>query len=140
MRGNSITERWIGRCRRELLDQTLVWNQRHLMMVLREYEDFCNSHPSHRALDQAAPLRPLPDRVTDWDHSGSGDMTARAASSTNIAWWHRFSAPKSARPRVYLGPSYIFRPVLRFAPAMSFASAETFTVVPIPKLFAGVAP
>ncbi len=25
---------------RELLDRTLVWNQRHLMTVLREYEDF----------------------------------------------------------------------------------------------------
>ncbi len=35
-RMNSIMERWIGSCRRELLDQTLIWNQRHLMMVLRE--------------------------------------------------------------------------------------------------------
>ena len=29
-RMNSIMERWIGSCRRELLDRTLVWNQRHL--------------------------------------------------------------------------------------------------------------
>src|ERR1035438_3600220 len=67
-RMNSITERWIGSCRRELLDRTLIWNRRHLMMVLREYEDFYNSHRPHRALDQAAPLRPLPDGVTDLDH------------------------------------------------------------------------
>ena len=46
---NSITERWIGSCRRELLDRTLIWNLRHLMMVLREYEDFYNSHRPHRA-------------------------------------------------------------------------------------------
>jgi putative transposase len=39
-RMNSIMERWIGSCRRELLDRTLIWNQRHLMTVLREYEDF----------------------------------------------------------------------------------------------------
>ena len=65
---NSIMERWIGSCRRELLDRTLVWNQRHLMMVLREYEDFYNTHRPHRALSQAAPLRPLPDGVTDLDH------------------------------------------------------------------------
>jgi hypothetical protein len=39
-RMNSVMERWIGSCRRELLDRTLVWNQRHLMMALREYEDF----------------------------------------------------------------------------------------------------
>jgi hypothetical protein len=48
---NSIMERWIGSCRRELLDRTLIWNQRHLMMVLREYEDFYNSHRPYRALE-----------------------------------------------------------------------------------------
>jgi transposase InsO family protein len=67
-RMNSIMERWIGSCRRELLDRTLIWNQRHLMIVLREYEDFYNTHRPHRALNQAAPLRPLPDSVTDLDH------------------------------------------------------------------------
>ena len=67
-RMNSIMERWIGSCRRELLDRTLIWNQRHLMTVLREYEDFYNTHRPHRALNQAAPLRPLPDSVTDLDH------------------------------------------------------------------------
>src|ERR1039457_6244117 len=67
-RMNSVMERWIGSCRRELLDRTLIWNQRHLMLVLREYEDFYNSHRPHRALGQAAPLRPLPDRVADLDH------------------------------------------------------------------------
>jgi putative transposase len=67
-RMNSIMERWIGSCRRELLDRTLIWNQRHLMTILREYEDFCNTHRPHRTLNQAAPLRPLPDSVTDLDH------------------------------------------------------------------------
>ena len=47
-RMNSVMERWIGSCRRELLDQTLIWNKRHLMIVLREYEDFCNTHRPHR--------------------------------------------------------------------------------------------
>jgi hypothetical protein len=64
---NSVMERWIGGCRRELLDRTLVWSQQHLMIVLREYEDFCNKHRPHRALKQAAPLRPLPDGVTSLD-------------------------------------------------------------------------
>ena len=66
-RMNSVMERWIGSCRHELLDPTLVWNQRHLMTVLREYEDFCNTHLPHRTLKQAAPLRRLPDNVTDLD-------------------------------------------------------------------------
>jgi putative transposase len=54
--------------RRELQDRTLIWNLRHLMMVLRENEDFYNSHRPHRALNQAAPLRPLPDPIIDFDH------------------------------------------------------------------------
>src|SRR6201993_4185010 len=66
-RMNAIAERWIGSCRRELLDRTLIWNQRHLMTVLREYEDFYNTHRPHRALNQAAPLRPLPDGLSDLD-------------------------------------------------------------------------
>ncbi|MBE8516226.1 transposase [Amycolatopsis sp. H6(2020)] len=64
-RMNSIMEHWISSCRRELLDRTLVWNQRHLMTVLREYENFYNSHRPHRTLRQAAPLRPLPDDAAD---------------------------------------------------------------------------
>ena len=67
-RMNSIMERWIGSCRRELLDRTLIWNQGHLMTVLREYEDFYNTHRPHRTLNQAAPLRPLPDGVASLDH------------------------------------------------------------------------
>ena len=51
-----------------MLDRTLIWNQRHLMTVLREYEDSCNTHRPHRTLNQAAPLRPLPDSVADLDH------------------------------------------------------------------------
>jgi putative transposase len=37
------------------------------MTVLREYEDFYNTHRPHRALKQAAPLRPLPENVTNLD-------------------------------------------------------------------------
>ena len=67
-RMDSIIERWVGSCRRELLDRTLIWNQRHLMAVLREYENFYNTHRPHRTLGQAAPLRPLPGGLTELDH------------------------------------------------------------------------
>ncbi|WP_042387771.1 integrase core domain-containing protein [Streptacidiphilus melanogenes] len=63
-RMNSIMERWIQTCRRELLDRTLIWDQRHLRHVLREFETFYNQHRPHRSLGQAAPLRPRPEPVT----------------------------------------------------------------------------
>jgi putative transposase len=62
-RMNAITERWIGGCRRELLDRTLIWNQAHLRRILRQYETHHNQHRPHRALLGAAPLKPLPDPV-----------------------------------------------------------------------------
>jgi hypothetical protein len=45
----------------------LIWNQRHLLRVLREYEEHHNTHRPHRALGQAAPLKPLPAAVADLD-------------------------------------------------------------------------
>ncbi len=62
-RMNAIAERWIGGCRRELLDRTLIWNQAHLQRILREYETHHNRHRPHRSLDSAAPLKPLPEPV-----------------------------------------------------------------------------
>ncbi|MEV4009821.1 integrase core domain-containing protein [Nonomuraea angiospora] len=63
-RMNSIMERWIQTCRCELLERTLIRNQKHLLQALREFETFSNEHRPHRALQQAAPLRALPDRST----------------------------------------------------------------------------
>jgi integrase-like protein/UTRA domain-containing protein len=60
---NAIIERWIGGCRRELLDRTLVWNQAHLRQILRQYETHHNQHRPHRSLYGAAPLKPLPELV-----------------------------------------------------------------------------
>ena len=62
-RMNAIAERWIGGCRRELLDRTLIWNQSHLRRILRQYETHHNQHRPHRSLDAAAPLKPLPEPV-----------------------------------------------------------------------------
>ena len=41
-RANAITERWVGSCRREILDRLLVLNARHLRHVLAEYETHVN--------------------------------------------------------------------------------------------------
>src|ERR1039457_2697542 len=62
-RMNAITERWIGGCRRDLLDRTLVWNQTHLRQILHQYETHHNQHRPHRSLHGAAPLKPLPEPV-----------------------------------------------------------------------------
>ena len=74
-RMNAIAERWIGGCRRELLDRTLIWNQGHLRRILRQYETHHNQHRPHRSLHSAAPLKPLPNRSS----SGSTAYEGRLA-------------------------------------------------------------
>ncbi len=64
-RMNAIMERWVRTCRRELLDRTLIWNQRHLLHALREYEQHYNRHRPHQGLANARPLCPLPQPITD---------------------------------------------------------------------------
>jgi putative transposase len=63
-RMNAIMERWIRTCRNELLDRTLIYNQRHLLHALHEYEAFYNHHRPHRTLNAAAPQQPLPLPIT----------------------------------------------------------------------------
>jgi putative transposase len=63
-RMNSTVERWIQTCRHELLNRTLIWNQRHLLHALREYERFYNSHRPHQGIANARPLQPLPQPIT----------------------------------------------------------------------------
>ena len=62
-RMNAIMERWVGSVRREVLDRMLIINAAHLRKVLSEYESHFNGHRPHRALNQASPLRALPDPV-----------------------------------------------------------------------------
>ncbi len=50
-----------GRMIRCAPDRCLVWNEH----ALREYEHFYNQHRAHQALNQAAPLRTVPDPITD---------------------------------------------------------------------------
>jgi putative transposase len=81
MRGNAIAERWIGGCRRELLDRTLIWNLAHLRRILRQYETHHNQHRPHRSLNAAAPLKPLPQPVDLEQHSVRRD--ARVSGMIN---------------------------------------------------------
>jgi putative transposase len=64
-RMNAIMERWVLTCRRELLDRTLIWNQRHLLNALREFETFYNHHRPHQGIANARPCTPLPPPITD---------------------------------------------------------------------------
>jgi putative transposase len=52
---NGVAERWIGSCRREVLDHVIPLNERHLRRVLREYVSYHNEDRVHDALYKDAP-------------------------------------------------------------------------------------
>jgi putative transposase len=97
-RMNSVMERWVQTCRRELLDRTLTWNQRHLLHALREFEQFYNGHRHTRASRTPARCTRCPRRSqtrTSWPVSTSEDAIASAAYSTST------NTPRDLRGRGY---------------------------------------
>jgi len=54
---NGIAERWIGSCRREILDQIIALNEEHLRRVLREYVNYRKQDRLHDFLAKDAPKR-----------------------------------------------------------------------------------
>ena len=46
---NAFAERWIGSIRRELLDRTVIWNQRQPGRLVVGYIDHYNTRRPHRS-------------------------------------------------------------------------------------------
>ncbi|WP_243420760.1 integrase core domain-containing protein [Micromonospora globispora] len=76
-RMDALMERWVQTCRRELLDRTLIWNQRHLLHALHEYEQFYNSHRPHQGIANARPLHALPTPIPEPDATTRLDIRRR---------------------------------------------------------------
>lgn len=66
---NGVVERWIGSCRRELLDHVIVFNERHAMKLLRNYIAYYNADRCHYGLEkdtpQSRPVQNRPDMKAD---------------------------------------------------------------------------
>jgi hypothetical protein len=70
---NSIMERWIQTCRRELLDRTLIWNECHLLHALRVRDLLqpASASPCPRTSSPGPPLART-DHRTRPDHADGG--------------------------------------------------------------------
>jgi transposase InsO family protein len=47
---NGVAERWVGNCRRDLLDHVIVLNERHLKRLMSEYVRYYHDDRTHLAL------------------------------------------------------------------------------------------
>jgi putative transposase len=52
---SGIAERWVGTCRRDLLDHVIVLNERHLKRLMEEYVRYYLEDRTHRALEKETP-------------------------------------------------------------------------------------
>jgi transposase InsO family protein len=65
---NGVAERWIGSCRRELLDHVIILNQRHLYNLLGEYIEYYHQDRTHYNLGKDPPIsRPVIKRESGYD-------------------------------------------------------------------------
>ena len=52
---NGVAERWVGSCRRELLDHVLAINQSHLKRLLSSYVRYYHQDRTHCGLQKQTP-------------------------------------------------------------------------------------
>jgi len=52
---NGVAERWVGSCRRELLDQVIPLNERHLKRLLSQYVSYYHDDRTHLGLGKRTP-------------------------------------------------------------------------------------
>ncbi len=52
---NGVTERWIGSCRRELLDHVIALNESHLRRLIRDYISYYHADRTHDSLEKDCP-------------------------------------------------------------------------------------
>ena len=52
---NSVAERWVGNCRRDLLNHVIVLNERHLKRLMNEYVRYYHDDRTHLALAKGTP-------------------------------------------------------------------------------------
>jgi transposase InsO family protein len=52
---NGVAERWVGNCRRDLLDHVIVLNERHLKRLMSEYISYYHEDRTHLALAKGTP-------------------------------------------------------------------------------------
>jgi putative transposase len=63
---NGIAERWIGSCRRELLDHIIAVDERHLKRLLADYVSYYHDDRTHLGLGKGTPNCRPRSRASGW--------------------------------------------------------------------------
>jgi hypothetical protein len=61
---NGAAERFVGSCRRDLLDHVIVLNERHLKRLMTEYVRYYHDDRTHLGLAKQTPANRVPVQAT----------------------------------------------------------------------------
>jgi putative transposase len=71
---NGVAERWVGSCRRELLDHVIAINESHLKRLLSSYVDYYHEDRTHCGLQKQTPAKRArctqPGKLIAWPRVG----------------------------------------------------------------------
>jgi putative transposase len=69
---NGIAERWVGSCRREMLDHVIPLNEQHLRRLVHEYLEYYHADRTHLGLEKKTPAN----RVIEFRSNEAGTPRA----------------------------------------------------------------
>jgi putative transposase len=72
-KANAVCERFLGSVRRECLDHMIVYRQRHLHRVMKEYVDYFNTARPYQGITGQIPI---PSASSDCDSAPSSKIVA----------------------------------------------------------------
>jgi hypothetical protein len=83
---NGTAERWVGSCRRELLDQVIALDERHLLRLIRDHVGYCHHDRIHDALKKDTPTEPQcsTDRQRPQESSRAPDWAVFIIDTTGV--------------------------------------------------------
>jgi len=63
---NGVAERWVGSCRRDLLDHVLIFNEAHRRPLMKDYISYYHADRTHNGLEKDTPAtRPVEPKPTE---------------------------------------------------------------------------
>ena len=87
---NGVAERWVGNCRRDLLDHVIVLNERHLKRLMNEYVRYYHDDRTHLALGEGNAMRVVKRRRIPMLVAGSSPCQGSAACIIATIWLPEF--------------------------------------------------
>jgi len=77
---NGVAERWVGSCRREMLDHIIPLNEQHPLRFCREYITYYHEDRTHMRLNKEAPGRPQSRIAPHFSKPGAGAASNRRSA------------------------------------------------------------